>query len=71
MGARIHFGSVASEVLSFEMGLLWPGFMARFGDVFGLGSPLTAHALPVRDPKTIPRGADVVPGGRCEAPQAS
>jgi cytochrome bd ubiquinol oxidase subunit I len=29
-------GAVTGTVLSFEMGLLWPEFMARFGDVFGL-----------------------------------
>jgi cytochrome d ubiquinol oxidase subunit I len=29
-------GAVTGTVLSFEMGLLWPEFMGRFGDVFGL-----------------------------------
>jgi cytochrome bd ubiquinol oxidase subunit I len=29
-------GVVTGTILSFEMGLLWPEFMARFGDVFGL-----------------------------------
>ena len=29
-------GAVTGTVLSFEMGLLWPEFMRRFGDVFGL-----------------------------------
>jgi cytochrome d ubiquinol oxidase subunit I len=29
-------GAVTGTVLSFEMGLLWPGLMGRFGDVFGL-----------------------------------
>ncbi|OKH62607.1 cytochrome BD ubiquinol oxidase subunit I [Mycobacterium sp. SWH-M3] len=29
-------GAVSGTVLSFEMGLLWPGLMGRFGDVFGL-----------------------------------
>jgi cytochrome bd ubiquinol oxidase subunit I len=28
-------GAVTGTVLSFEMGLLWPEFMSRFGDVFG------------------------------------
>ena len=28
-------GAVTGTVLSFEMGLLWPDFMSRFGDVFG------------------------------------
>src|SRR3954470_6573883 len=30
-------GVVTGTILSFEMGLLWPNFMATFGDVFGLG----------------------------------
>src|SRR5687768_10288334 len=29
-------GAITVTVLSFEMGLLWPEFMRRFGDVFGL-----------------------------------
>jgi cytochrome d ubiquinol oxidase subunit I len=30
-------GAVTGTVLSFEMGLLWPEFMKRFGDAFGIG----------------------------------
>jgi cytochrome d ubiquinol oxidase subunit I len=30
-------GVVTGTILSFEFGLLWPNFMATFGDVFGLG----------------------------------
>jgi cytochrome d ubiquinol oxidase subunit I len=30
-------GAVTGTVLSFEFGLLWPEFMARFGDAFGIG----------------------------------
>jgi cytochrome d ubiquinol oxidase subunit I len=30
-------GAVTGTVLSFEMGLLWPRFMERWGDVFGTG----------------------------------
>jgi cytochrome d ubiquinol oxidase subunit I len=29
-------GAVSGTILSFEMGLLWPGLMGRFGDVLGL-----------------------------------
>jgi cytochrome d ubiquinol oxidase subunit I len=29
-------GAVSGTVLTFEMGLLWPGLMGRFGDVLGL-----------------------------------
>lgn len=30
-------GAVTGTVLSFELGLLWPEFMERYGDVFGTG----------------------------------
>ena len=30
-------GVVTGTILSFEFGLLWPGFMSAFGNVFGLG----------------------------------
>ena len=30
-------GAVSGTVLSFELGLLWPGMMGRFGDAFGIG----------------------------------
>jgi cytochrome bd ubiquinol oxidase subunit I len=33
-------GVVTGTILSFELGLLWPEFMANFGDVFGLGFAL-------------------------------
>src|SRR3954451_21804873 len=40
MLALFAVGVVTGTILSFEMGLLWPGFMARFGEVFGLGFAL-------------------------------
>src|SRR6195952_2833663 len=33
-------GVVTGTILSFEFGLLWPEFMASFGDVFGIGFAL-------------------------------
>src|SRR5258705_3363999 len=36
MLALFAIGVVTGTILSFELGLLWPGFMAAFGDVFGL-----------------------------------
>ena len=33
-------GVVTGTILSFELGLLWPAFMANFGDVFGLAFAL-------------------------------
>jgi cytochrome d ubiquinol oxidase subunit I len=37
MVALFAAGVVTGTILSFEMGLLWPVFTARFGSVFGLG----------------------------------
>jgi cytochrome d ubiquinol oxidase subunit I len=36
MGVTFAVGAVTGTVLSFEFGLLWPGFMSRFGDAFGI-----------------------------------
>jgi cytochrome d ubiquinol oxidase subunit I len=36
MGVLFAVGAVSGTILSFEMGLLWPGFMGAFGDVIGL-----------------------------------
>jgi cytochrome bd ubiquinol oxidase subunit I len=36
MAVTFAVGAVTGTVLSFEFGLLWPRFMARFGDVFGI-----------------------------------
>src|ERR671921_2088157 len=33
-------GVVTGTILSFELGLLWPNFMATFGEVFGVGFAL-------------------------------
>lgn len=38
-------GAVSGTVLSFEMGLLWPGLMGRFGDVLGLPFALEGLAF--------------------------
>src|SRR6201996_1025916 len=35
--ALFAIGVITGTILSFEMGLLWPNFMATFGSVFGLG----------------------------------
>jgi cytochrome d ubiquinol oxidase subunit I len=37
MAALFAIGAITGTILSFEMGLLWPGFMASFASVFGLG----------------------------------
>jgi cytochrome d ubiquinol oxidase subunit I len=38
-------GVVTGTILSFELGLLWPGFMATFGNVFGLGFTLEGFSF--------------------------
>jgi len=38
-------GVVTGTILSFEMGLLWPGFMGTFGAVFGLGFALEGFSF--------------------------
>jgi cytochrome d ubiquinol oxidase subunit I len=35
MGVLVAVGAVTGTVLSFEMGLLWPGLMRRYGAVLG------------------------------------
>jgi cytochrome d ubiquinol oxidase subunit I len=36
MGVLFAVGAVSGTILSFEMGLLWPGFMGAYGEVIGL-----------------------------------
>lgn len=38
-------GVVTGTILTFEFGILWPNFMATFGDVFGLGFALEGFAF--------------------------
>jgi cytochrome d ubiquinol oxidase subunit I len=38
-------GVVTGTILSFELGLLWPNFMATFGGVFGLGFALEGFSF--------------------------
>jgi cytochrome bd ubiquinol oxidase subunit I len=45
MLALFAVGVVTGTILSFELGLLWPGFMATFGGVFGLGFTLEAFSF--------------------------
>lgn len=35
-GVLFAVGAVSGTVLTFEMGLLWPGLMGRFGDAYGI-----------------------------------
>jgi cytochrome bd ubiquinol oxidase subunit I len=43
MGVLVAVGAVTGTVLSFEMGLLWPGLMSRYGAV--LGQPFGIEGL--------------------------
>src|SRR4051794_418610 len=38
-------GVVTGTILSFELGLLWPNFMATYGSVFGLGFGLEGFSF--------------------------
>jgi cytochrome bd ubiquinol oxidase subunit I len=45
MAITFAVGAVTGTVLSFELGLLWPGLMGRFGNVFGLAFDIEAIAF--------------------------
>ena len=45
MIALFAVGVVTGTILSFELGLLWPNFMASFGDVFGLAFGLEGFSF--------------------------
>jgi cytochrome d ubiquinol oxidase subunit I len=45
MGVLFAVGAVSGTILSFEMGVLWPGMMGRFGQVIGLPFTLEAFAF--------------------------
>src|SRR5919109_1447082 len=45
MLALFAVGVVTGTILSLELGLLWPVFMARFGNVFGLGFTLEGFSF--------------------------
>src|SRR5439155_26577663 len=45
MAALFAVGVVTGTILSFELGLLWPVFMARFASVFGLGFALEGFSF--------------------------
>ncbi len=45
MLALFAVGVVSGTILSFELGLLWPNFMATFGEVFGLAFALEGFSF--------------------------
>src|SRR5919107_2652745 len=45
MIALFAIGVVTGTILSFELGFLWPNFMATYGDVFGLAFALEGFSF--------------------------
>src|SRR5256885_8633727 len=45
IGVLFAVGAVSGTILSFEMGLLWPGLMGTFGQVIGLPFTLEGFAF--------------------------
>jgi cytochrome d ubiquinol oxidase subunit I len=45
MGILFAAGAVSGTLLSFEMGILWPGLMDRFGEIFGFPFVLEGYAF--------------------------
>jgi cytochrome bd ubiquinol oxidase subunit I len=45
MGVLFAVGAVSGTILSFEMGMLWPGLMARYGEVYGFPFTLEGFAF--------------------------
>lgn len=45
MGVLFAVGAISGTILSFEMGLLWPGLMGEFGQVIGLPFTLEGFAF--------------------------
>ena len=45
MAVTFAVGAISGTVLSFELGLLWPGLMGTYGDVFGLPFDIEASAF--------------------------
>lgn len=45
MGVLFAVGAVSGTILSFEMGILWPGLMQRYGQVYGFPFALEGFAF--------------------------
>lgn len=45
LGVLFAVGAVSGTILSFEFGILWPKFMSRFGDVFGVPFAMEGFAF--------------------------
>lgn len=45
MGVLFAVGAVSGTILTFEMGMLWPGLMERFGEIYGFPFTLEGFAF--------------------------
>lgn len=45
MGVLFAVGAVSGTILSFELGMLWPGLMDRFGEIYGFPFTLEGFAF--------------------------
>ncbi len=45
IGVLFAVGAVSGTILSFEMGMLWPGLMSRFGAIYGFPFTLEGFAF--------------------------
>jgi cytochrome d ubiquinol oxidase subunit I len=45
IGVLFAVGAVSGTILSFEMGMLWPGLMSRFGEIYGFPFTLEGFAF--------------------------
>jgi hypothetical protein len=54
LGVLVAVGAVTGTVLSFEMGLLWPGLMRQYGSVLGLPFRVRGCLLPPGGPVLVP-----------------
>jgi cytochrome d ubiquinol oxidase subunit I len=45
IGVLFAVGAVSGTILSFEMGMLWPGLMSRFGEIYGYPFTLEGFAF--------------------------
>lgn len=50
LGVLFAVGAVSGTILSFELGILWPGFMGRFGEVIGLPFAIRGHGQRLDEP---------------------
>lgn len=60
MGVLFAVGAVSGTILSFEMGVLWPGLMGTYGEVIGL--PFALEGIVIRI--LLSRGSSAVPASR-------